>query len=67
MKHLSTTRTGSSLFLYGELFGQTPPIDWQQWALVHQWLGMRRQSALYGIDANAAAALRITTQRCHLR
>ena len=22
-----TTRTGSGLFLYGELFGQTPPID----------------------------------------
>ena len=54
-----TTRTGSGLFLYGELFGQTPPIDlatmqpgapmaWDEAAI----------SAIYGIDANAAAALR---------
>ena len=54
-----TTRTGSGLFLYGELFGQTPPVDlatmqpgapmaWDEAAI----------SAIYGIDANAAAALR---------
>ena len=54
-----TTRTGSGLFLYGELFGQTPPIDlatmqpgapmaWDEAAI----------STIYGIDANAAAALR---------
>ena len=54
-----TTRTGSGLFLYGELFGQTPPIDlatmqpgapmpWDEAAI----------GAIYGIDANAAAALR---------
>ncbi len=55
-----TTSTGAGLFLYGELFGQTPPVNlstmapgaptpWDESAI----------SLIYGIDANAAAALRV--------
>ena len=55
-----TTSTGAGLFLYGELYGQTPPINLQTMApgAPMTWnettIGM-----IYGIDANAAAALRV--------
>ena len=54
-----TTRTGSGLFLYGELFGQTPPVDLatMQPGAPMAW-DEATISAIYGIDANAAAALR---------
>ena len=54
-----TTRTGSGLFLYGELFGQTPPIDLatMQAGAPMPW-NETTIGAIYGIDANAAAALR---------
>jgi hypothetical protein len=55
-----TTTNGAGLFLYGELYGQTPPVNpltmapgapmtWNETTV-----GM-----IYGIDANAAAALRV--------
>ena len=55
-----TTTTGAGLFLYGELYGQTPPVNpltmapgapmtWNETTV-----GM-----IYGIDDNAAAALRV--------
>ena len=55
-----TTTTGAGLFLYGELFGQTPPVNLQTMApgAPMTWnettIGM-----IYGIDNNAAAALRV--------
>lgn len=55
-----TTTTGAGLFLYGELYGQTPPINLQTMApgAPMTWnettVGM-----IYGIDDNAAAALRV--------
>ena len=55
-----TTTTGAGLFLYGELYGQTPPINLQTMApgAPMTWnettIGM-----IYGIDDNAAAALRM--------
>ena len=55
-----TTTTGAGLFLYGELYGQTPPINLQTMApgAPMTWnettIGM-----IYGIDDNAAAALRV--------
>ena len=54
-----TTRTGSGLFLYGELFGQTPPVDLatMQAGAPMPW-NETTIGAIYGIDANAAAALR---------
>ena len=54
-----TTRTGSGLFLYGELFGQTPPVDLatMQPGAPMAW-DETTIGAIYGIDANAAAALR---------
>ena len=54
-----TTRTGATLFLYGELTGMTPPIDlatMQPGAPV-EW-NATTVSAIYGVDANAANALR---------
>ena len=55
-----TTSTGAGLFLYGELFGETPPIDLQTMSpgAPMTW-DETTVSAIYGIDANAAAALRI--------
>ncbi|HII58606.1 MAG TPA: CD36 family protein [Candidatus Poseidoniaceae archaeon] len=55
-----TTSTGAGLFLYGELFGQTPPVDLQTMSpgAPMTW-NETTVSAIYGIDANAAAALRI--------
>ena len=55
-----TTTNGAGLFLYGELFGQTPPVNLQTMApgAPMTWnettIGM-----IYGIDNNAAAALRV--------
>ena len=55
-----TTSTGAGLFMYGEFYGQTPPVDLQTMApgAPMTWnettIGM-----IYGIDANAAAALRV--------
>ena len=55
-----TTSTGAGLFLYGELYGQTPPVNLQTMApgAPMTWnettIGM-----IYGIDDNAAAALRV--------
>ena len=55
-----TTTTGAGLFLYGELYGQTPPVNLQTMApgAPMTWnettVGM-----IYGIDDNAAAALRV--------
>ncbi|MBL6891795.1 MAG: hypothetical protein ISR22_07100, partial [Candidatus Poseidoniaceae archaeon] len=55
-----TTSTGAGLFLYGELFGETPPVDLQTMSpgAPMTW-DETTVSAIYGIDANAAAALRI--------
>ena len=55
-----TTSTGAGLFMYGEFYGQTPPVDLQTMApgAPMTWnettIGM-----IYGIDDNAAAALRM--------
>ena len=54
-----TTSTGSAIFLYGELSGYTPPIDFatmgpgEPMAWNEATIG-----ALYGVDANAAGAMR---------
>ena len=54
-----TTRTGASIFLYGELSGMTPPIDF---ATMGPGTPMVWDEAtigsLYGVDTNAAAAMR---------
>ncbi len=54
-----TTSTGATLFLYGELTGMTPPVDLatMQPAAPMEW-NATTVSALYGVDANAANALR---------
>lgn len=54
-----TTSTGATLFLYGELTGMTPPIDFatMQPGASMEW-NATTVSALYGVDANAANALR---------
>jgi len=54
-----TTTTGATLFLYGELTGMTPPIDFATMApgAPMEW-NATTVSALYGVDANAANALR---------
>ena len=55
-----TTSTGAGLFMYGEFYGQTPPVNLQTMApgAPMTWnettIGM-----IYGIDDNAAAALRM--------
>jgi hypothetical protein len=54
-----TTSTGSAIFLYGELSGYTPPINFstmgpgEPMAWNEATIG-----ALYGVDANAAGAMR---------
>ena len=55
-----TTSTGAGLFLYGELFGQTPPVNLATMALDEPtpW-NESTISTIYGIDTNAAAALRV--------
>lgn len=54
------TTTGATVFLYGELTGMTPPIDFTTMGpgAPMTW-NDTTVSMLYGIDANAAAALRM--------
>ena len=54
-----TTRTGASLFIYGELAGMTPPINFatMEAGTPMVW-DAATIGALYGIDTNAATALR---------
>ena len=54
-----TTRGGATLFIYGELAGMTPPIDFttMQAGTPMVW-DAATIGALYGIDTNAATALR---------
>jgi len=54
------TTTGATLFLYGELMGETPPIDFQTMGpgTPMPWTDAT-VAALYGVDTNAAASLRI--------
>ena len=54
-----TTATGATIFLFGELTGMTPPIDFTTMApgAPMEWNAATIQ-ALYGVDANAANALR---------
>jgi hypothetical protein len=53
------SRTGATLFLYGELSGQTPPVDLATFepAAPTAWTTETIAEA-YGIDLNAASALR---------
>jgi hypothetical protein len=55
-----TTATGATLFLYGELTGMTPPIDFATMGpgTPMEW-NATTVSALYGVDENAANALRV--------
>lgn len=56
-----TTSTGASIFIYGELSGMTPPLNFAtnppSPAAPMTW-DESTISALYGVDANAAAAMR---------
>lgn len=54
-----TTATGATIFLFGELTGMTPPVDFATMAPAApmEWNSTTVQ-ALYGVDANAANALR---------
>ena len=54
-----TTATGATIFLFGELTGMTPPVDFTTMApgAAMEWNSTTVQ-ALYGVDANAANALR---------
>ena len=54
-----TTSTGSAIFLYGELSGMTPPIDFATMGpgTPMEW-NEQTIAALYGVDTNAAAAMR---------
>jgi len=54
-----TTSAGATIFLYGELSGQTPPIDFttMQPGAQMTW-NASTIAALYGIDVNAASAVR---------
>ncbi len=54
-----TTDTGAAIFLYGELSGQTPPIDFATMGpgAPMDW-NEQTIAALYGVDTNAAAAMR---------
>jgi hypothetical protein len=54
-----TTSTGSAIFLYGELSGMTPPIDFATMGpgAPMEW-NESTIAALYGVDLNAAAAMR---------
>ena len=55
-----TTTNGAGLFLYGELYGQTPPVNPLTMApgAPMTW-NETTVSMIYDIDANAAAALRV--------
>ncbi|MGB2296343.1 MAG: hypothetical protein ACPH9B_03100, partial [Poseidonia sp.] len=54
-----TTQTGASIFLYGELSGMTPPINFSTMGpgTPMAW-DEATIGALYGVDTNAAAAMR---------
>lgn len=54
-----TTSTGAAIFLFGELSGKTPPIDFttMQAGPQMEW-NASTIAALYGIDVNAASAVR---------
>ena len=54
-----TTQTGASIFLYGELSGMTPPINFTTMGpgTPMAW-DEATIGALYGVDTNAAAAMR---------
>jgi hypothetical protein len=54
-----TTQTGATLFLYGELSGMTPPIDFATMGpgAAMEW-NTSTVAMLYGVDENAAAAMR---------
>ena len=54
-----TTSAGAAIFLFGELSGQTPPIDFatMQAGPQMEW-NASTIAALYGIDVNAASAVR---------
>jgi hypothetical protein len=54
-----TTSAGATIFLYGELSGKTPPIDFttMQPGPQMEW-NASTIAALYGIDVNAASAVR---------
>ena len=54
------TTTGATLFMYGELTGMTPPIDFATMGpgAPMEW-NDATVSMLYGVDDNAAAALRM--------
>ena len=54
-----TTQTGASIFLYGELSGMTPPINFTTMGPGTPMVWDEATiGALYGVDANAAAAMR---------
>ena len=60
-----TTRTGATLFMYGELMGETPPINFTALAttgvptagMPMPWTNATVQALYPGLDANAADAL----------
>lgn len=54
------TRNGATLFMHGELMGETPPINFSTMGAgaPTPWSDATVQ-ALYGVDANTAAALRV--------
>ena len=54
-----TTTAGATLFLYGELSGMTPPIDFTTMGAgtPMEW-NTSTVAMLYGVDENAAAAMR---------
>ena len=56
-----TTATGATVFLYGELTGKTPPVDFATGELVPEmeWNTDTIQAFYPGVDANAANALRV--------
>jgi len=56
-----TTATGATVFLYGELTGKTPPVNFATGELVPQmeWNADTIQAFYPGVDANAANALRV--------
>lgn len=56
-----TTATGATVFLYGELTGKTPPVNFATGELAPQmeWNTDTIQAFYPGVDANAANALRV--------
>ena len=56
-----TTSNGSAIFLYGELSGKAPPFNFTTGEITEDALEWNNQtiSQLYGIDVNAADALRL--------